>query len=176
MVRTTSFSPGSRLPDDQAEEVEAALAEVADQRGYLTPRAVVDAARPEESRLHPFFLWDDAAAAEEYRLAQARHLVRSVTVRVVDRHNAERSLPKYHNVVVQRADNELLTERVYAPLSAVRRSDYLIEQVQRRIEEDLLGARRRWEVYRHIPEFHQRFARIFTEVDALTGETGRAAD
>jgi hypothetical protein len=176
VVKTTSFTPGSRLPDDQAEEVEAELDQIADQRGYLTPRMVVEAARPQTSRLHQYFEWDDQAAAEEYRLAQARHLVRSVTVRVVDRNNNERSLPKFHNVHVQRVDNPLLTERVYAPLSAVRRSEDLIAQVQRKVEEDLLSARRRWEAYRHITEFHQRFARIFTEVDALTGEQGRAAD
>ena len=176
MVKSTTFSPGSRLPDDQAEIVEAALADIADQRGFLTPRAVVEAARPQGSTLHPYFEWNDEAAAEEYRLAQARHLVRSVQVRVVDRNNNERSLAKYHSVHVQRVENPLLTERVYAPLSAVRRSGDLIEQVQRKVEEDLLSARRRWEVYRHIPEFHQRFARIFTEVDALTGEQGRAAD
>src|SRR5262245_27290044 len=84
VVKTTFFTPGSRLPDDQAEVVEEALAEISDERGFLTPRAVVEAARPEGSTLHPYFLWDDQAAAEEYRLAQARHLVRSVTVRVVD--------------------------------------------------------------------------------------------
>jgi len=156
--------------------VEDELTVIADDRGYLTPRAVVEAARPETSRLHPFFEWNDEAAAEEYRLAQARHLVRSVQVRVVDRLNNERSLPKYHSVHVERRDDPTLTERVYAPLSAVRRSDDLIEQVQRKVEEDLMSARRRWEVYRHIPEFHQRFARIFTEVDRLTGEQGRAAD
>jgi len=176
MVKGTFFSPGSRLPDDQAEEVEAALADIADDRGFLTPRTVVEAARPEGSRLHPFFLWDDQAAAEEYRLAQARHLVRSVQIRVVDRNNNERLLPKYHSVVVERRDDPTLGEKVYAPLSAVRRSDDLVAQVQKKVEEDLLSARRRWEAYRHIAEFHQRFARIFTEVDRLTGEQGRAAD
>lgn len=37
----------------------------------VTPEAVVDAARPVESLLHPFFTWDDGLAAELYRQQQA---------------------------------------------------------------------------------------------------------
>lgn len=46
--------------------------------GDLTPEAVVDSARHEESALHPHFEWDDAAAAERWRHEQARGLIRSI--------------------------------------------------------------------------------------------------
>jgi len=45
-------------------------------RGTLTPEAVVERARPESSPLHDCFEWDDDAAAEQYRLDQARRLIR----------------------------------------------------------------------------------------------------
>jgi hypothetical protein len=48
--------------------------------GRLTAEMVVEAARDEESPLHDFFTWDDAAAAAEHRIAQARALIRSVRV------------------------------------------------------------------------------------------------
>jgi ribosomal protein L18 len=48
--------------------------------GPLTARRVLDAARDDASPLHPAFKWDDVDAAEEYRLMQARQLVRSVQV------------------------------------------------------------------------------------------------
>lgn len=48
--------------------------------GRLTPKAVVDAARSRKSPLHPHFEWDDAAAAESYRMDQARNLIRIVRV------------------------------------------------------------------------------------------------
>ena len=48
--------------------------------GGLTPPAVLDAARPEASALHPVFEWEDAIAAEQHRLHQARHLIRSVQI------------------------------------------------------------------------------------------------
>jgi len=41
---------------------------------------VVDAARPKKAPLHPAFNWDDANAAELYRLFQARVLIRKIRV------------------------------------------------------------------------------------------------
>jgi hypothetical protein len=60
-----------------------ALAEIAEKaEGHLTPSAVVDSARSENHPLHPHFEWNDSAAAEAYRLDQARSIIRMV--RVVD--------------------------------------------------------------------------------------------
>ncbi len=50
--------------------------------GKLTPEQVLDAARPDESPLHGFFEWDDSAAAEAYRIEQARELIRRVRIEI----------------------------------------------------------------------------------------------
>lgn len=47
-------------------------------KGELTPDDVVKDARNPNSPLHSFFEWDDGAAADQYRLNQARGLIRSV--------------------------------------------------------------------------------------------------
>lgn len=47
-------------------------------KGELTPKDVVDDARNPNSPLHSFFEWNDGDAAEQYRLQQARGLIRSV--------------------------------------------------------------------------------------------------
>lgn len=47
-------------------------------KGELTPQDVVKDARNNNSPLHPFFEWNDSAAAEQFRLSQARGLIRSV--------------------------------------------------------------------------------------------------
>ncbi|MFG1260019.1 hypothetical protein V5F79_22085 [Xanthobacter flavus] len=47
-------------------------------KGELTPKDVVDDARNPNSPLHCYFEWDDSAAAEHYRLSQARGLIRAV--------------------------------------------------------------------------------------------------
>ena len=69
------FKPGSRLMGD-AQAVGAWL------NGHtpLTAADVVAAAKPKSHVLHGYFEWDDGAAADEYRLTQARHLLRSVVI------------------------------------------------------------------------------------------------
>lgn len=49
--------------------------------GRITPKAVVETAKDEANPLHPFFEWDDAKAAEAYRLDQARVIIRSIQVK-----------------------------------------------------------------------------------------------
>ncbi len=51
-------------------------------RGVITPKLIVDAARPEDSPLHGQFTWDDTEAAEKYREWQARALLRVVVEHV----------------------------------------------------------------------------------------------
>ena len=45
-------------------------------RGILKPEIVVQAAKSKNSVLHPYFEWSDTKAAHEYRLWQAREIVR----------------------------------------------------------------------------------------------------
>lgn len=60
-----------------------ALKEIAKRDGgLLRPQAVVDAARDEESPLHNAFCWDDTEAANQYRLIQAQHLIRSFKITI----------------------------------------------------------------------------------------------
>ena len=48
------------------------------EKGELTPADLVADARSHNSPLHSFFEWDDTAAAEAYRLTQARRLIRTI--------------------------------------------------------------------------------------------------
>lgn len=47
-------------------------------QGELTPEDVVADAKHDNSPLHALFQWDDSKAAEQYRLSQARTLIRAV--------------------------------------------------------------------------------------------------
>ena len=54
-----------------------ALKQIADENGgIVTPAAVVLAAQPQDSPLHSRFEWDDEKASHNYRLWQARQLLR----------------------------------------------------------------------------------------------------
>ena len=48
--------------------------------GILYPQSVVDFARNEETALHDKFEWDDTVAGENYRVWQARKIIRAVAI------------------------------------------------------------------------------------------------
>lgn len=61
---------------------EALMAISVEGGGHLSPAAVVGAARDRAHALHRHFEWRDQIAAEQYRLDQARTLIR--VIRVID--------------------------------------------------------------------------------------------
>lgn len=64
--------------------------------GALKPKAVLESARNNRHPLHKHFEWDDALAAESYRLDQARELIR--VVRVEDDDAPEGFAPAFHSI------------------------------------------------------------------------------
>lgn len=92
------FRAGTRLPKNLSPEtVVTELEKIKAEEGSLTPQAIVDAAQPETSPIHPAFEWDDGKAANHYRVWQARYLVKSVEVITTERKQA---LPVFVHVPV----------------------------------------------------------------------------
>ncbi len=71
--------------------------------GILRPKDVVEYAHDPKSLLHSRFEWDDGAAAEGYRLEQARQLIRC-TVVVLPNHN--KSTHAYVSLVSDRKNGD----------------------------------------------------------------------
>lgn len=63
-----------------SDEVTAAVLAVANAQGEIEPAAVVEAARSKKSPLHDRFEWDDSVAGHQYRLQQARHLIKLLRI------------------------------------------------------------------------------------------------
>ena len=53
----------------------------------LSAKKVLEEARPITSPIHKAFDWNDHTAADQHRLEQARHLLRSVTVIIIPSNN-----------------------------------------------------------------------------------------
>ena len=53
-----------------------------------TPQQILDKARNESSELHRCFTWDDSIAAEQYRLVEARKIVRMLIIQRADNENS----------------------------------------------------------------------------------------
>lgn len=51
--------------------------------GELTAKILLNASRSKDSVFHPYFNWNDADAAEKYRLRQAGDLIRNIQVHVI---------------------------------------------------------------------------------------------
>ena len=68
--------------DSILQGVQQVVQSLYDQHGRVESKALVDAARPETSPAHDAFEWDDAAAAEQHRLQQARRWIRIVKIEV----------------------------------------------------------------------------------------------
>lgn len=70
------WKDGTRLKAD-AEKVGKEIEQI---KGAKTPNAVVKKARSEKTELHKCFEWDDSAAATQYRLDQARYVLRTISI------------------------------------------------------------------------------------------------
>ena len=97
----------------------------------ITPQAIVDRARDEDSELHKCFEWDDTIAAENYRRQQARTILINLVVKN-EREDDKEPTPVrlYVNnvrgqaykpiriIVDNKSEYELLLERARKELSA----------------------------------------------------------
>lgn len=115
-----------------------------DAREQLTPRRLLELAADPESVLHKYFTWDDAAAAEKYRIQQARWLLESIQVNL--------TLPEGKTVTVNyalsvRGNEEKPEARRYVLTNRAAKDKYLLAQVVQQAERELRGFVRKYQQY-----------------------------
>lgn len=115
------------------------LQSIYDEHGKLTPGLVLDTARDPEHPLHNRFEWDDAAAAEQWRTEQARHMIQSV-------HVVRSSSEELHQVrewqAVRQADGF-----AYHPAEKVAQDPVMSRIVLQDMEREWRQLRRRYQQY-----------------------------
>jgi len=129
-----------------AQKVGEALEELRRKKGddAITAGEVVEAARPRRSKMHDAFEWDDGIAADNWRVHQARHVLRTIRITV------EEAEPRFANVHVRTDDGR----NAYVPVSVMaRRPDYQ-QQV-------------RHEAARYLAGIHVRLVALGLEVEEL---------
>lgn len=90
--------------------------------GTLYPRDVVEAARPEDSPLHDAFTWDDTEAARQWRLEQARRLIR---VQVTILPNNNKPVQAFVSLTQKRLD-----DGGYLPIQTILSNEKLIARMK----------------------------------------------
>lgn len=142
IVRTFQARQGARISHEDARIAGEFLLERFGKVG-APARAVVEAARPEDSPIHAQFEWDDSAAAEQFRIAQARRLVRSIEVVTVAGPVTER-IPAFERVVIDKTVDP--TPRYWNSQVVWSRAN-LAEQVVQRLYRETQALERRLREY-----------------------------
>ena len=140
----TQYRPaqGAQFDEDQAVVLGKAVEKLG---GAAKPKQIVDLARPANSPLHSMFEWDDDAAAEKYRLAQARNHLNHLEIVVTIKGKPE-GTRAFHSVRVEIGDEEE-TERMYCSVPLVRSNRKLSDQVIATALKELEGWQRRYSQY-----------------------------
>ena len=100
-----------------------------------TPNDVLELARKPETELHKCFDWNDATAAEKWRLQQARMICGSLTV-VVERENVE---PQHFRVIQHDK-----TDKVYRPVIFTVRDEDRYERLLSQAKAELKAFKSRY--------------------------------
>jgi hypothetical protein len=143
------WKDGTRLKAD-AEKVGNEIEQI---KGPKTPEAVVKKARSERTELHKCFEWDDSAAAIQYRLEQARYVLRTISiVREVEIPGSDTPrkvvVRAYENVNTAKGDDE--QERAYVATEAALAQPELRAQIFNRLSRMIAEATEIADAYRYL--------------------------
>lgn len=93
-----AWQPRSMISAD-AQEIGERLEKIGGKNNNrLSPKSVLKDARKKSSPLHKLFTWDDSLAAEKYRLGEARHIIRNITVVVEDLGEDQAPVRAYYSI------------------------------------------------------------------------------
>lgn len=141
---------GSHVPVDA---VVALMSDLEAEHGAVMPAEFVERSRPADALTHDLFEWDDSAAAESYRLSQARRVISSIKVTF---HEHERVAPAFLSVKL-RPVGDNLPVRGYVTTQRAMSDQYMRAQVLDEARKQLLAWRTR---YQHLQELSDVFAKI----------------
>jgi len=122
--------------------VEQVLRDMYESRGRLDPKDVVDEARDPRSPLHKSFTWNDDEAAEQWRLQQARQLIRSIKIERVENTQEPRTVKFVRAFVHDPVNDGYLATEDVAKLPDVR------ERVLDEMRRDLTRLQSKWDLYK----------------------------
>ncbi len=120
---TFQVTPGSRIRKADAKVLGETFERIKASGKHLTAETVLTEATNPRSPLHKYFNWDDASAAHQYRLEQARRLIRSIEVVIEDARGKQVPMRAYYSV------KDAEGTRGYEPMTFVFESPDLADQV-----------------------------------------------
>lgn len=162
-MKTYKAIPRRGISDRDAEAVGTFIEQKFGAAG-ASPEELVEASRGKRTPTHKFFEWDDSKAAQSHRVWQARHLMGSIEVVVVNQDGGERAARAFHSVNLVSDSGE--KERRYVPQEVVWSSPNLSDQVLAAAARELDRWADRYEQYQEMHNFARRVRSLADEVKA----------
>ncbi len=130
--------------ESAAEVARKALASIQskNEEGLLKAEDVVQTARHPDHPLHKYFEWDDSEAAEQWRLAQARGLIRKVLVVGPNGDEDGQPIPKYVSLQSDRKKKG----GGYRQTNQVVNNKQLLAELEETAKKDIEGVLARYEM------------------------------
>ncbi len=125
--------------------------------GVVTPSLVLDASRDEKAPLHKCFEWDNAKAAENYRLVQAGMIIRNVTVV----HQQTSTEPIITRAFVNTSERGVGKEGAYISIHAAMSDD---EQREFTLQQAIIELKQLKRKYQDLAEL----ADVYAAIDKLS--------
>lgn len=136
-----------------------ALLDIRERHGTLTPRVVVDEAKRKRHPLHPAFEWNDDVAADEWRKAQARNLIKAIVIVQEEQPDAP-PMRLFVNISTEEAG------QFYETLAAAYADDAMRERVLSRALSDLEAWQRRYNELSELAEVFEAAHRVREKIPA----------
>lgn len=135
---------GSRLSDRDAEVIATFLNKL--YPNGATPEEVLQAAKRSDApaELKSKFTWDNKKAAEQYRISEARRILRAIQVIIVSE-GKEVKTRAYNSIVPHGSDH-----KVYVPMQIVFSTPSYASQVVEDARRELESWKAKYELYRQL--------------------------
>jgi len=127
--------------------------------GRVPPEAVIEFARDENTALHAEFEWDDTEAAHQFRLDQARKIIR-LNIDVIETPNGNVRMPVYVSLVSDRRGGG-----GYRALTDVMSNAEMRAQLLQQAIDELQRVRRKYESLRELTPVFAALDRVARNAD-----------
>ena len=138
------------------------LERIRKKEGVLVPAVVINEAKKPRNPLHKEFQWDDTAAAHEFRLYQARNVIRAIQV---VRDEIPDSPMRMYEVITQPAVRDAPERKVYDTMDKIMADPLSRDELLARAIRDAVSYRRKYSQLSELAKVFAALDKFILDVD-----------